>query len=780
MFGLWTASTTSFATPPISQAEPTVTDSLISTQLTPDEYEKVAPDLGSAIEAPALEVSFRTVVRLRSGSDPAQIALRNGGVVVRHLPNLRAAVMDFPRIDLVTKLVGLACEPQVESIAPNRRLHLALDPTFSGDSHLRLTSGVQALFESSSLDGSGVTIAVIDSGIADHPDLADRILARQNFIGAAPSAPDYDPYGHGTHVAGLAAGNGSLSTSQSTRPLAGVAPNAKLVDLRVLDQEGKGTLEGLLRALDWVYTNAQTYQIKVVNLSLGTTPSQSFRTDPLCTAVERLVDAGITVVAAAGNNGKDSTGRKVYGAIHSPGIDPKVITVGAANSFASDPRLDDEVASFSSRGPTRGYRARDLNGDGTFAISERRYDNLVKPDLLAPGNRLASTLALNSAIANDHPELIVGTDYLELSGTSMSTPVVSGIVALLLQANPDLTPALIKSILMFTAQRLPDVEDLEQGAGLVNALGALELVEKVSFDPATLDYGTNVTPGFSPKGKSTQLGCETIDWGGASVYVNGWYFDDHLYRARGIWWGNGVPHGSGVLWGDGVLYLDPKDPGGQGFTWSDGILWGDSTFGPSDFTSESQYLGSNGILWGDGFLIADGVLWGDGILEPQGTMVGDGVLWGDGVLVGDGILWGDGVLWGDGILWGDATILGEDDWKPEVPEVGGVTIRKLSSTRMRLAWNNVANAQRYAVYFGNLSTLTTTGQYDFDLGSNALELAGVTVGPDGPGRTGASMQLTVAPGSRAYALVTASVRGVEGTAGTASNGSERLGISACP
>ena len=200
-----------------------------------------------------------------------------------------------------------------------------------------------------------------------------RVVYSEDFTGEGRTD---DPYGHGTHVASLAAGNGRISNKEYI----GVAPNANLINLRVLNSQGLGTTANVLRALDWVATNRAAYNIRVVNMSLGMPAIDSYRNDPVCRAVRRLVDAGVVVFAAAGNNGKDSEGNKLYGHIHSPGNEPSAITVGATNTFGTDERSDDAVASFSSRGPTRSFT--------TDEEGVRHYDNLIKPDLVAPGNKL--------------------------------------------------------------------------------------------------------------------------------------------------------------------------------------------------------------------------------------------------------------------------------------------------------------------------------------------------------------------------------------------------------
>jgi subtilisin family serine protease len=236
----------------------------------------------------------------------------------------------------------------------------------------------------------------------------------------------------------------------------------------------------VLRALDWVASNRATYNIRVVNMSLGMPAVDSYRNDPVCRAARRLVDAGVVVFAAAGNNGKDSEGNKLYGHIHSPGNEPSVITVGASNTFGTDERSDDAVASFSSRGPTRSFTTDD---DGV-----RHYDNLVKPDLIAPGNKLIDAEADGNYLVTQNPSLDAGVSGAEnrrmmsLSGTSMATPVAAGTAALMLQANPSLTPNLVKALLMYTAQPLSGYNMFEQGAGQLNIAGAVQLAQVVRTD----------------------------------------------------------------------------------------------------------------------------------------------------------------------------------------------------------------------------------------------------------------------------------------------------------
>jgi subtilisin family serine protease len=343
--------------------------------------------------------------------------------------------------------------------------YISLDNTVLSSGHVTTTTGAQQVRSQKSLlglnntlDGSGVTIAVLDSGIdSKHKSFATsgKIKFSKDFTGENRTD---DPWGHGTHVAAIAAGDGAPTGGAYE----GIAPGASLVNLRVLDSQGLGRVSGVLAALDWLVANKSNYGVKVVNMSLGTPAINSYEDDPICNAVRKLVDAGVVVVAAAGNNGKDATGRAIYGAIHCPGNEPSAITVGASNSYGTDPRNDDSVTSYSSRGPTRSF--------SVDSYGQVHYDNLIKPDLVAPGNKIISAEAAGNALIRKYPELETNKystsnmKLMYLSGTSMSTPMVAGAASLLLEANSSLTPNMVKMLFMYTAQPLAGFNTLDQGA----------------------------------------------------------------------------------------------------------------------------------------------------------------------------------------------------------------------------------------------------------------------------------------------------------------------------
>ena len=303
-----------------------------------------------------------------------------------------------------TRIVTLPAQAALTLASRSDVAYVSLSREARPMGHLSITTGADQVrattnSTSSSLDGSGIGIAIVDSGIdTNHRSFLDpsnsvRVVYSEDFTGEGRTD---DPYGHGTHVASLAAGNGRISHAQYI----GIAPNANLINLRVLNSQGVGSTAQVLRALDWVAANRTTYNIRVVNLSLGMPAVDSYRDDPICRAVRRLVDAGVVVFAAAGNNGKDDNGNKLYGHIHSPGNEPSAITVGASNTFGTDARDDDGVATYSSRGPTRSYTTDD---DGT-----NHYDNLIKPDIVAPGNKLIEAEAVQNYLVTQTPSLDVG------------------------------------------------------------------------------------------------------------------------------------------------------------------------------------------------------------------------------------------------------------------------------------------------------------------------------------------------------------------------------------
>ena len=301
--------------------------------------------------------------------------------------------------------------------------------------------------------GQGVTVAVVDTGIAPVQDLAGRILTVRDDLNLVhPTSPCLnlsgeadcsDNYGHGTFIAGIIAGSGASSNGAWT----GVAPGANLVSVKVAGRDGSADVSNVLAAIQWVVLNKDLYGIRVLNLSLGTDSTQSYRVDPLNYAVERAWDSGIAVIVSASNRGP------VAQTISKPGDDPLVITTGAVDDMATPGLGDDELPDFSGRGPTAA-------------------DGLSKPDITAPGAHIVSLRAPGSDIDVNFPTYVDGS-YRRGSGTSMSAGVVSGSVALLLQAAPSMTPDRVKFALMATARHAASNDPLAVGAGVADVYDAL-------------------------------------------------------------------------------------------------------------------------------------------------------------------------------------------------------------------------------------------------------------------------------------------------------------------
>lgn len=455
-------------------------------------------------------------------------------------------------------LPALANDPDVVYVSPDRKLiHTSI-----WDYILDASQSMQVI--QAGYDGSGIGIAVIDSGVrANHSDLQNprsgysRVVYSQSFVPGDASTDD--AYGHGTHVAGLVAGNGQVSNGD----MLGIASNANIVNLRVLDANGAGTDSAVIAAIQRAIQLKNTYNIRVINLSLGRRVSESYTLDPVCQAVEQAWKAGIVVVVAAGNYGRDNTmNTSGYGTITAPGNDPYVITVGATNTHATDTTSDDTVTSYSSKGPTL-------------------LDHIVKPDLLAPGNRVVSLLANGSTLDVLSPADEVSpnayngygkSSYFFMSGTSMAAPIVSGTVALMLQRTSYLTPDQVKIRLMKNATKtypahtsatssagtyysLQD-DVFSVGAGYLNAYGAVTSNEQPtgsSLSPvAVVDLSGNIHLQADP----SSAFANSITWGSSIVWGTNVVQSNSIIWGSSIVWGNSVTQGYSIIWGNSITWGD--------------------------------------------------------------------------------------------------------------------------------------------------------------------------------------------------------------------------------
>jgi serine protease AprX len=537
----------------------------------------------------------RVIVRARAGTPIASIASSIdsvGGKRGRALGLINSRVVEMPD----AALAALSRNPAIERVSIDRAVAGAMERTAA-------TIGANVVRQNLGYDGSGIGVAVIDSGAyASHDDLsgagAPRVAAFVDFVNGASSA--YDDYGHGTHVAGIVAGNGLDSNGARS----GIAPGAQLVVLKALDANGNGRISDVIAALEYAIANKDALNIRVINLSVATGVYESYNTDPLTVAARAAVEAGIVVVTAAGNNGRDPQGRIHHGGVTAPGNAPWVLTVGASSHGGTVDRADDTIAVFSSRGPSA-------------------IDYAAKPDVVAPGVGIESLSDPESALyASRSAALLPGTveapslPYLSLSGTSMAAPVVAGTVALMLQANPALTPNEVKAIIQYTAQSARNYDPLTQGAGFLNARGAVELARYLG-SPSALPY-----PYSRTWSKRLLWGNRLVRGGRLTSTVNAWATD--------------------VVWGSALT------PGGESVEWGVQCASGtcDATNGP----------------WRAATATAVNVVWGPtcGGEDCSTTWTGEAI-WGT-TDEGDTVVWGtaeegDTVVWGtadegDTVVWG--------------------------------------------------------------------------------------------------------------------------------
>ena len=299
-----------------------------------------------------------------------------------------------------------------------------------------------------SLTGKGVGVAVIDTGIAGHLTDFKGADGRSRVVASAVTNPlattAGDTYGHGTHVAGILAGDGTrrASTDPLRSDYVGIAPEADLISVKVSDEAGVATVLDVIYGLQFVVDHKAAYNIRVVNLSLESTAQESYKTDPLDAAVESAWFSGIVVVAAAGNHGATEAA-----ANYAPGNDPFIITVGGVDDRGTNSNEDDVPAGWSSIGRTQ--------------------DGFAKPDIMAPGAAIVAPLAPASAFSTMCPSCVVAGEYIRAGGTSMAAPVVSGVVAAMLQAHPEWTPDQVKAVLKGTGRSISgSVKEVNAGAAV--------------------------------------------------------------------------------------------------------------------------------------------------------------------------------------------------------------------------------------------------------------------------------------------------------------------------
>jgi serine protease AprX len=361
------------------------------------------------------------------------------GTVTQDLWIVGGVAADIP----AGELAALAAEPGVTHVTEDGAVHVqdaTPSPLHSASAVYSKAVGADRLW-AEGVDGEGITVAVVDTGVAKVNDLSGRVIGGVDFSGG--SDPFKDEFGHGTFVAGLIAGNGASSNGAYK----GVAPKAKIVSIKIAGADGASDVSHVLAAMQWAVSFRGDYGIRVLNLSLGTDSTQSYYLSPLNAAVERAWDNGIVVTVSSSNNGPGA------GTVTKPGDDPLVITVGASDDKGTPGQGDDVMAGFSGQGPTAA-------------------DGLTKPDLVAPGRSVISLRAPGSAIDAAYPGSRVGSAYFKGSGTSFSTAITSGAAALLLEREPGLTPDQVKARLLGSAGVGPVGNPNIDGEGSLDAYAA--------------------------------------------------------------------------------------------------------------------------------------------------------------------------------------------------------------------------------------------------------------------------------------------------------------------
>ena len=407
--------------------------------------------------------------------------------------------------------------------------------------------------------GQNVAIAVIDSGYWPHANMQYtntndwRILAQYDaqfgrYDGNAGVRTEEN--GHGAHVSSIA-----MSAKQDANGIfLGVAPGARLVSVKAFDINGIGAYADIIRGIDWLVANKNTYNIRIINMSFSGTPQSYYWDDPLNQAVMRAWQAGIVVVAAAGNGGPNPMSVGV------PGNVPYIITVGAmTDNFTPAYPSDDYLASFSSAGPT--------------------VEGFVKPDLVAPGGHILGLMPTTTQISQQHPAFQSSSDEFTMSGTSQATAVVSGVVALILENKPGLTPDQVKYRLMASSRPAQNPDGslaysiFQQGAGLVNAYDAVY----AGMDGAA-NQGMNIVQDLAG----------TQHYGGyANRDPNGNYY---LMDTNGYVWSGSYVWSGGYVWSGSYVWSG-------GYVWSGSYVWSGGYVWSGSYVWSGNYVWSGSYVW---------------------------------------------------------------------------------------------------------------------------------------------------------------------------------------
>jgi serine protease AprX len=547
--------------------------------------------------------SVDVIVQYKSDESKGATKAKGRGANIKHQFNaIKALAMSIP----ADQLNALADEDSdIAFVSPDRAV--------SGEGVSDYYGAINAdLTRSTGYDGTGITVAVIDSGISKTADIetggpGSRLRYSQDFTG---SGTTNDEYGHGSHVAGLIGGTGKGSQCLLCfTTYYGVADDVDFLNLKVLDKNGVGKDSNIIAAIQTAINLKSKYNVRIINLSLGRPVYESYKTDPLTQAVEAAWKAGIFVVVSAGNNGRDNSfGNSGYGTITSPGNDPYVITVGAMNTKGTRSISDDVPATYSSKGPSA-------------------IDHIVKPDLVAPGNQINSGLAPYSTLSylpstkvslfeyQSVLSLLFSSSYLKLSGTSMAAPLVSGTAAVMLNKSPNLTPDQVKAIMMKTANK-----NLVKYSTVYDA--ATGSTYNMQADMFTVGAGY-LDANAALKSTTTDLPPYTVGVAKSpTAALNASTHTAYLVKDNSVIWGNGVIWGATVVWGNSVIW------GADGTVDANSVIWG----GDASTVDASNVIWGSSVIWGNADSNACGVIWGNSVIwgnmdaDAMSTSSAQGVL----------------------------------------------------------------------------------------------------------------------------------------------------------
>jgi len=573
---------------------------------------KVSPDLLEEIaflqSHPEYDHRIQIIVRLKEQFDVSSIQVGESGTRQSILNSINGVVARMRG----RQLLELAESGLIDYIAFDSPVYSTHGESGEEDftlSNVNLqTTGADRAFDLGS-DGNGVVVALFDSGIGRHPDLGRKqVLAAVDFTADRPriSKENADDFGHGTAMAGIIGGSGKASKGLYR----GLASKVKFIDLKVIGEDGSGNISSVIQAVDWVIRYRRLFDIDIANLSLGKPPTDSYRNDLLCQAITKLLDNRIITVASGGNLGRTEGYPEIWGAITSPGIHPGVITAAAINTNGTLTHRDDRATLFASRGPTY-------------------LDGFFKPDIVAPGYKVPVPIPSRSQLSADMSSLQMDAfpRYFRMSGSSVSTAFITGTIALMLGANPEITPNLVRILLLQTAVKLTEPHILEQGNGLVNVLSAVDFAH--SIDVRKREFWK--TPIFS-----WSLDGEEVLIGGAIAIGNIIIKSPFAIEFEDVFWGSDLEwHNLGEfdkseveLFDDYSWFISSRNL----LIWEKEIFWPDS---------------NRGILWSDFVLWTDSVLWVESVLWTDSIK---SILWSDSAIVTDStrsVLWTD-ILYSSG------------------------------------------------------------------------------------------------------------------------------------